>query len=123
MLPEDTGWTANEVADRLLPQGTVRTRFDVIRRRVQELQNPMRLLTVIGEREGMTGADAQVYALHPNGLWREAIAKWEAGEAWPFYGILARASDPDTSQKAWHNLRPETDRHKIIRFFVRRSAE
>jgi hypothetical protein len=117
-LPPGRGWTATEVAEALVPRDERRGRYDVVRRRVQELEEPMRLLAVIGIRAGLSGRDNQVYGLHPSGLWNEALTAWEAGEAWVFRHPLARADDPATSKWAEERLRPDTDRHRIVKFFV-----
>lgn len=112
-----TGYTAIQAAEILVPDAREWRRRDTIRRRVQELQEPYRLLEVIGVRPGAsTHKDNQVYAV--TDLGREAFRTWQEGKKWRWHP-LARPDDPATSAQAARDIRPDKDFHKIITLFVR----
>lgn len=108
--------TAIEAAELLVPDLSNWRRRETIRRRVQELENPYKLLEVVGEREGARSkADNQVYAI--TDLGRLAVGQWDTGIVWQPHH-LARSSDPETAKKAVRKMHPQKDFHRVCYLYL-----
>lgn len=119
-IPRGRGLTAHEAAEILVPNANDWRKRETIRRRAQELEEPLRLLEVIGVRPGAeTGKDNQVYDITESG--RTVLQTWDRGEPVQLMlHPLVRPGDPETAQAAAQTLKPDTDRHRVLKLYAQR---